>query len=174
MTRSGPRVVRGGPDRVASAERVSVMKCTKRLAMVANVPPVLAGLLIFAGGSADADTSGYHVANTQGRGVSVRSGPSQRAGVIGGLAEGAAITIACQTTGEDVNGSRVWDRLDRGGYLSDYYTNTPAVGSFSPGVARCQDTPPAPASAGIDPARANQAIGWFEGRIGSTALSSRR
>lgn len=43
------------------------MKRTKHLAVVAPSPPVLAGLLILAGGSADADTSGYHVANTQGR-----------------------------------------------------------------------------------------------------------
>ncbi|MCA1837038.1 MAG: hypothetical protein LC721_12225, partial [Actinobacteria bacterium] len=125
------------------------MKRRKGLAMVANVPLVLAGLLIFASGTASADTSGYHIANTQGQGGTVRSGPSQQTSAIGNLREGAAITIACQTTGTDLNGSRIWDKLDTGGYLSDYYTDTPAVGNFSPGVARCGGTPTSsgPASA---------------------------
>jgi surface antigen len=126
-----------------------VMKRRKRLAMVANVPLVLAGLLIFATGMASADTNRDHIANTQGRGVNVRLGPSQQTSAIGNLSEGAAITIACQTTGDDVNGSPIWDKLDTGGYLSDYYTSTPTIGNFSPGIARCATTPtsPGPASA---------------------------
>jgi surface antigen len=125
------------------------MKRTKRLVMMANVSPMIAGLLIVASGTANADTSGYHIANTQGLGVTVRSGPSQQTSATGHLPEGATITIACQTTGNDVNGSRIWDKLNTGGYLSDYYTNTPTIGNFSPGVARCggTPTPPGPASA---------------------------
>jgi hypothetical protein len=142
------------------------MTRTKRFAMTANIPPVLAGLLIFAG-TATADTSGYHVANTQGHGVTVRSGPSQQTSATGHLPEGSAITIACQMAGSDVNGSPIWDRLNAGGYLSDYYADTPAIKTFSPGLARCQDTPPP--EPGIDAGRANRAIGWFEARIGSTA-----
>lgn len=88
-------------------------------------------------GSATADPIRYHVANTQGRGVRVRSTPSQQASVIGGLQQGATITIACQTTGTDVNGSTIWDRLNTGGYLSDYYTDTPAIGNWSHGLAGC-------------------------------------
>jgi len=143
------------------------MSYAKRITMVISVLPVLAGLLLLTGGLAQADTGGYQVANTLGLGVHIRSGPSQQASVIGGLPEGAAIAIACQITGTDVNGSTIWDQLISGGYLSDYYTDTPAVGTFSPGLTRCPDTP-APA-AGVDPTRANQAIGWFEARIGSTA-----
>jgi hypothetical protein len=145
----------------------------KRLAMVAaNIPPVLTGLLLFAG-SATADTSGYHVANTQGLGVTVRSAPSQQASATGHLPDGAAITIACQTAGNDVNGSRIWDKLNTGNYLSDYYTDTPQIGDFSPGVARCDTTPTPPGQPGVDPGRTNQAIGWFEARNGSTAYEWR-
>lgn len=148
------------------------MRHMTHLAKVANIIPALAGMLIFSG-TAAADTSGYHVANTQGFGVTVRSGPSQQTLATGHLTEGAAISIACQTTGTDVNGSRIWDRLNTGGYVSDYYTTTPGVGNFSPGVARCDTTPTPPGPAGGDLGRANQAIGWFQARNGSTAYEWR-
>ncbi|MDQ6746571.1 MAG: hypothetical protein M3010_00480 [Candidatus Dormibacteraeota bacterium] len=73
---------------------------------------MLAGLLIFAG-TAGADTSRYQVANTQGLGVTVRSGPSPQTSPTTHLPEGAAFTIACQTIGSDVNDSRIWDKLSR-------------------------------------------------------------
>lgn len=88
-------------------------------------------------GSATADPIRYHVANTEGWGVRIRSAPSQQVSVIGGLLEGATITVACQTPGSDVNGSSIWDRLNTGGYLSDYYTDTPTIGDFSHGLAGC-------------------------------------
>jgi uncharacterized protein YraI len=121
------------PYHIASTERSLVMKHTTRLARVASIATVLAGMLICAA-TAAADTSGYHVANTQGLGVTVRSGPSQQTSAIGHIPEGAAITITCQTTGTDVNGSQIWDILNTGGYVSDYYTDTPGVGDFSMGV----------------------------------------
>jgi len=39
-----------------------------------------------------------------------------------------------------VNGSAIWDLLTTGYFVSDYYVNTPDVGKFSPGIARCTET----------------------------------
>lgn len=43
--------------------------------------------------------------------------------------------------GEAVTGrhatSAVWDRLGDGTYVSDYYTDTPAVGTWSAPIPRC-------------------------------------
>jgi hypothetical protein len=138
------------------------MTRTKRFAMVASVLPVLAGLLVMTGGSAhalaDADTttaaSGFQVANTEGLSVHVRSGPDQGTDSIGVLAEGEAITITCQKAGSEVNGTtRIWDKLDTGGYISDYYTTTPGIGNFSPGLAKCDSAPPPPRCGGPVPYR---------------------
>jgi hypothetical protein len=46
--------------------------------------------------------------------------------------------IVCQVRSSNaVNGSPIWDRLQGGGYVADYYTTTPAVRTFSPGLPRC-------------------------------------
>ncbi|HYM49437.1 MAG TPA: CHAP domain-containing protein [Candidatus Limnocylindrales bacterium] len=68
----------------------------------------------------------------------MRSGPSTRAQTIGFLGNGARIMIVCQTRSSSViNRDPIWDRLSNGAYVSDYYTTTPAVRTFSPGLPRC-------------------------------------
>jgi hypothetical protein len=55
--------------------------------------------------------------------------------------DGNAVDIVCQTLGETVsNGyasSAVWDRLTDGGYVSDFYIDTPNIGTWSPPIPRC-------------------------------------
>lgn len=101
---------------------------------------------------AGADPS-YQVANTGGLSLNVRSAPSLHASVIGSLPAGASVVIRCQTTGDEVNGvSAIWDQLTIGGYVSDYYVDTPAVGAFSPGIPACSAPASPPASVPAAPA----------------------
>jgi hypothetical protein len=72
--------------------------------------------------------------------LNVRSGPGISYSKVGSLANGTSIAIACQTKGDSVNGSTIWDQLTTGGYISDYYVNTPVTGGFSPGLSQCQST----------------------------------
>lgn len=122
-----------------------------------GIAAALAGSL---GGPARADVT-YHVANTNGLDLTVRSGPSSSDTAIGQLGAGQSISIACQTTGTTVNGSPIWDRLGSGGYISDYYTTTPVYAGFSPGLPRCAATPAS--------SQAAAAIAWYRSRAGSTA-----
>lgn len=87
-------------------------------------------------------TSGnvYHVTATAG--LKEHTGPHTTDPTTTTLAHQAAITIRCQTSGELVKpgsdkGSVVWDRLADGGYVSDYYVDTPVVDDFSPNIPRC-------------------------------------
>lgn len=52
---------------------------------------------------------------------------------------GEDITIKCQTSGEDINGNAIWNKIDRtlafDCYVSDYYTSTGFT--WIPEVPRC-------------------------------------
>jgi uncharacterized protein YraI len=68
----------------------------------------------------------------------MRSGPGTSFASVGTLASGATIQIVCQVrSSSSVNGSTMWDRLNNGSYVSDYYTTTPVYNNFSPGIAHC-------------------------------------
>lgn len=82
----------------------------------------------------------YAIANATN--VNRRSGPGTGYAVLGELAAGAPIDIACQTTGEEINGSPIWDRLTDSSFVSDWFTTTPVVGDYSPGIPRCDGAPP--------------------------------
>ncbi len=87
----------------------------------------------------------HHVVGTcaEGRcGLAERSGPGYTSyAQVGGVVDGQEIDIVCQTTGEPVTGrhatSAIWDKLTNGSYVTDYYTDTPGVGAFSPPIPRC-------------------------------------
>ena len=89
-----------------------------------------------AGGAKPATPTGYVTLAA----INVRSGPGVFYGIVGSLANGAPVSIVCQTRGDSVQGSTIWDQLSSGGYLSDYYVNTPVVGGFSPGLSQCGTT----------------------------------
>jgi uncharacterized protein YraI len=85
----------------------------------------------------------YHVYAISTR-LNVRTGPGLRFHVVGSLANGTPIDIACQTHGDWVGRgipgtpSNTWDKLTSGGYITDYYTDTPGEGgAFTPGLGVC-------------------------------------
>jgi len=106
-------------------------------------------VLVVLGSAAAAAASGsYHVANTGGLSLNVRLAPSLGASVVRSLPAGSPVSIVCQTTGSEVNGvSDIWDELAAGGYISDYYTDTPGVGVFTPGIPQCSTPAPTPTPA---------------------------
>jgi surface antigen len=70
--------------------------------------------------------------------VRVRAGATVRSQPVGMLRAGSRIMVVCQVSSSNaVNGSRIWDRLQGGGYVADYYTTTPGVRAFSPGLPHC-------------------------------------
>ncbi|MEO6796646.1 MAG: CHAP domain-containing protein [Candidatus Dormibacter sp.] len=70
--------------------------------------------------------------------VRQRSGPGTSFATVGMLQNGQQISIVCQTrSGSVINGTGIWDRLNDGSYVTDYYTTTPAFNNFSPGLPRC-------------------------------------
>jgi murein DD-endopeptidase MepM/ murein hydrolase activator NlpD len=78
--------------------------------------------------------------NTAGSPLTVRSGPGTNYSSVGTVADGATVSIYCQTTGTTVTGtygtSNIWDRIGSGRYISDAYVYTGYDG-FIPGVPRC-------------------------------------
>jgi hypothetical protein len=65
-------------------------------------------------------------------------------GAVGRLKEGEMAEIICQTRGGRVpargpGGSKIWDKLADGNYVTDYYVETPGSGRFTPGIPRCTE-----------------------------------
>lgn len=87
----------------------------------------------------------HHVVGTCAEGACgliERAGPGYSSyAEVGVLQEGQEIDIVCQTIGQPVAGhnatSAVWDKLTNGSYVSDYYTDTPNVGTWSPPIPQC-------------------------------------
>jgi hypothetical protein len=94
--------------------------------------------------SAHADAA-FRVAFT-GVGIYPRSAPSMEAGKVGpALADGAWVSVTCETTGTTVRSaagsSRIWERLGNGTYIPNVFLETGTDG-WTPGVPRC-DAPSA-------------------------------
>jgi uncharacterized protein YraI len=84
----------------------------------------------------------YRIAWTGGLGVYPRTSTSMSASKVSpALAEGAVVTISCETTGETVTDtagytSSLWDQLDSGYYVANVYINT-GTNDRTPGVPDC-------------------------------------
>ncbi|MET7970446.1 peptidoglycan DD-metalloendopeptidase family protein [Micromonospora sp. NPDC005305] len=84
--------------------------------------------------------TGAGTVNTAGAALTVRSGPGTGYSAVGSVADGAGVTIYCQTSGTTVTGtygtSSIWDRIGSGRFISDAYVYTGYDG-YIPGVPRC-------------------------------------
>jgi lysophospholipase L1-like esterase len=103
--------------------------------------PSLAECAAGAGGAAGPPASVRHRIANATIPVTLRAAPSITAQSVGTAAPGSPLDIVCQTVGDDVNGSRIWDRLLSGAYVSDYWTSTPVFAGYSPGIPLCDGAP---------------------------------
>lgn len=66
----------------------------------------------------------------------MRSGPGTSYSIVDSLADGAGVSITCQTTGTSVTGtygtSNIWDRIGSGRYVPDVYIYTGSDGRVAP------------------------------------------
>jgi surface antigen len=75
-------------------------------------------------------------------GLELRAGPGYSSyAAVGSVPEGGEADIVCQAMGETVsNGyatSAVWDKLTNGAWASDFYIDTPNIGTWSPPIPQC-------------------------------------
>jgi uncharacterized protein YraI len=66
-----------------------------------------------------------------------RTGPGASHAISGTLPGGALGWVRCQRAGSKVGTTSVWDRLDDGTYVSDFYLATPGKTTYSPPLPRC-------------------------------------
>lgn len=69
--------------------------------------------------------------------VTIQAAPTTASAIVGSLPNGTPVNITCQTKGSSVNGSPIWDQLNPGQYIADWYVSTPEVGQFTPGIPQC-------------------------------------
>jgi uncharacterized protein YraI len=124
-----------------------------------------AGLLVF--GTATGAYAASGTVNTAGTALTVRAAPGTSFDAWDTVADGASVTILCQTTGTSVSGtygtSNIWDMLSRGGFVSDAYVYTGSDGRVAPDCTYAAAPPRA------NPSGANAAISYEFARLGSTA-----
>jgi archaellum component FlaF (FlaF/FlaG flagellin family) len=66
-----------------------------------------------------------------------RTGPGSRYAISGTLPGGALGWVSCQRSGSTVAMTSIWDKLDDGTYVSDFFLATPSKTSYSPPIQRC-------------------------------------
>jgi len=69
--------------------------------------------------------------------VNTRTGPGTQYAVAGTIPNGGLASVACQAAGTAVYGTRVWDKLDTGRWVSDYYVANPSNTTYSGPPPRC-------------------------------------
>jgi uncharacterized protein YraI len=121
-------------------------------------------------GVSSAQAASYNVTGTGGVGLRARSAPNTSSSIIRVIPEGGAIDIVCQTQGENVRGSTIWDKLSDGSYISDFYTTTPVYAGYSPGLPVCGSSSPTPPKPKPQPSktREQKAIEWAKSQMNST------
>lgn len=60
--------------------------------------------------------------------VRCRSGPGTSYSIKKTFKKGANVKITCQTTGTNIKGNNIWDKVSEGCYVSDYYVKTGSSG----------------------------------------------
>ncbi|ASW53613.1 hypothetical protein [Plantactinospora sp. KBS50] len=110
--------------------------------------------------------------STAGAALNVRSGPSTSRTAWRTVANGASVTLLCQTTGESVSGTygttKLWDMLGNGGMVSDAYVYTGSDGQV---VNSCSYVGAEPSSK-TNPRATEGAISWAFARYHSTAYEN--
>jgi hypothetical protein len=64
-----------------------------------------------------------------------RSGPKTSNRIVKIYGPGTTVSVVCQTKGSAVGTTSVWNKLDDGNYVSDYYVSTPSKTTYSAAAA---------------------------------------
>ncbi|MEV6107869.1 glycoside hydrolase domain-containing protein [Streptomyces sp. NPDC051940] len=70
-------------------------------------------------------------------GLTMRTGPGTSYATAGSLPNGALAYVTCQKGGTKVGTTWVWNKLDNGRWVSDYYVANPSNTTFSKPAPRC-------------------------------------
>lgn len=101
-----------------------------------GVVALAAGIVLGVAGPAFAASGTVHT--DSGVAVTIRATPSTSGTPVGSVANGAAVTISCQTNGSTVTGkygtSDIWDKVGSG-YITDTYVYTGSDGRVAPDCA---------------------------------------
>jgi len=89
------------------------------------------------GYSAPLPRCAYPYQVTAPTGLNERTGPGTGYPTTGQLPDGALAWVTCQAPGSLVNGTKVWDRLTDGRWVSDYYVATQSDTTYTKPVPRC-------------------------------------
>ncbi|WP_406001284.1 glycoside hydrolase domain-containing protein [Streptomyces sp. NBC_00829] len=82
-------------------------------------------------------TVAYTYQVTSSTTLGARTGPTTGYPVAKTYAPGASLTVVCQAPGSTVGGTRVWNKLTDGTYVTDHYVNTPSDTNYSAPLPRC-------------------------------------
>jgi uncharacterized protein YraI len=74
---------------------------------------------------------------TASGGLTERSGPGASYAAAGTSPNGSLAWVFCQRPGSTVGTTKIWDRLDNGRYVSDYYVANPSNTTYSKPAPRC-------------------------------------
>lgn len=77
----------------------------------------------------------YRVTSTTS--LNARTGPSSAYPVVRSYAPGASLSVVCQSTGQKVGTTAVWNRLTSGAWVTDYYVSTRSNTRFTWALPRC-------------------------------------
>ena len=69
--------------------------------------------------------------------VRARTGPSPSYPLVKLHPKGDSVAVVCQTPGSAIGTTNVWDKLNDGSYVTDYYISTPSNTGYSSPVIRC-------------------------------------
>ena len=69
--------------------------------------------------------------------VRARSGPGPSYPLVKLYSKGAGLAVVCQTPGPVTGTTKVWDKLNNGSYVTDYYVSTPSKTGYSAPITRC-------------------------------------
>jgi glycoside hydrolase-like protein len=70
--------------------------------------------------------------------TNLRTAPARSATAGGVIEKNIALNVMCQAPGTTVSGTKVWNKLTNGKYISDHFVNTPSSTSYSTTLPRCQ------------------------------------
>jgi uncharacterized protein YraI len=132
---------------------------------------VAAAAVIVLAGAIPALAATGTVHTDSGVAVTVRATPSTGASAVGSVADGTAVTIDCQASGETVTGkygtTDIWDHVPAsGGYVTDAYVYTGSNGRVAPDCAGT--TVPCSTSGTNDPNTCGEAVEWAKAHVHET------